>query len=65
MIRIPFDVPDLAVTQRYPDAAAARTHVAGGVLDFFPAWLGFHVHNGIQHGQILVMNPKGSLMKNS
>jgi hypothetical protein len=49
MIRISFDVSDLAVTQGDADAAATRTHVTGRVLDLATADLCVIVLNGIQH----------------
>ena len=49
VVRVALDMPDLAVAQRDTDAATARAHVAGRVLDLFPARLGFHLQYRIQH----------------
>lgn len=51
VVRVALDVAHLAVAQRHADAAATGTHIAGRVLDLFPAGFGVDVHNGIQHAQ--------------
>jgi len=49
---------NLPISQGYPNAAAAGTHVAGGVLDFHPPHILVIVFRGIQHVSSSVKNQR-------